>query len=52
MANFVFPVTDVAAAPPEFTAWAPRAADPLRLPPATIDEQRDAWIESWRELME
>jgi thiamine transport system substrate-binding protein len=51
MANFVFPVIDVEL-PEEFTAWAPRATDPLRLPPATIDEQRDAWIEAWREQME
>lgn len=51
LSNFVFPVTDVAL-PEEFQKWAPRAEDPLTLPPATIDEHRDEWIEQWREQME
>jgi len=51
MSNFVFPVIDVEL-PEEFTAWAPRATDPLSLPAATIDEHRDEWIEAWREQME
>ncbi|CAN5642033.1 thiamine ABC transporter substrate-binding protein [soil metagenome] len=51
LSNFVFPVTDVAL-PDEFQQWAPRATDPLTLPPAKIDENRDTWIEQWRDQME
>jgi thiamine transport system substrate-binding protein len=51
LTNFVFPVQDVEL-PEEFVKWAPRAADPMGLPPAVIDEGRDRWIEAWREQME
>lgn len=51
LTNFVFPVTDVAL-PAEFDQWAPRAEDPMGLPPEVIDEGRDRWIEAWREQME
>lgn len=51
MSNFVFPVLDVEL-PEEFEQWATRAEDPANLPPEVIDEQRDTWIEQWRELME
>ncbi len=51
MSNFVFPVLDVPL-PEEFATWAQRAEDPLQLPPATVDAQRETWIEQWREQME
>ena len=51
MSNFVFPVLDVEL-PEEFATWAQRAEQPLALDPATVDAQRETWIEAWREQME
>lgn len=51
LANFVFPVMDVEL-PDEFSRWATRAEDPMGLAPDVIDENRDRWIEAWREQME
>jgi len=51
LANFVFPVMDVEL-PEEFSRWATRAEDPMGLAPDVIDENRDGWIEAWREQME
>lgn len=51
LSNFVFPVRAVEM-PEEFTRWAERAEDPMGLPAAVIDENRDEWIEQWRDLME
>lgn len=51
LTNFVFPVQDVTL-PEEFVKWAPRSDDPMSLPPEVIDQERDRWIEAWREQME
>jgi thiamine transport system substrate-binding protein len=51
LSNFVFPVTDVEL-PEVFEKFAPRATNPLSLDPEIIADQRDAWIEQWREKME
>jgi thiamine transport system substrate-binding protein len=44
---FVFPVLKGAALPPEFTAFAVVPAQPLSLPPADIDANRERWIAEW-----
>jgi thiamine transport system substrate-binding protein len=44
---FVFPVVPGTPLPPEFTKYASIPADPLTLPPAEIDRNRDAWIKQW-----
>jgi thiamine transport system substrate-binding protein len=52
LTNFVFPVVADTPLPEEFQKWAVRADAPLDVPAETIGEQRDAWIESWRSIME
>jgi len=52
LTNFVFPVVADTPLPEEFQKWAVRADAPLAVDAETIGEQRDAWIESWRSIME
>ncbi len=49
---FVFPVNDGAQLPPEFIEHTTIPADPARLDPATIAENRDRWIDEWVGVME
>ena len=49
---FVFPVNDGAQLPPEFVEHTTIPADPARLDPATIAENRDRWIDEWVGVME
>ena len=49
---FVFPVNDAAQLPPEFVEHTTIPADPARLDPATIAENRDRWIDEWVGVME
>ncbi len=51
LTNFVFPVVDVPL-PEEFELWAERPDSPMGLDSELVDERRDDWVESWRELME
>jgi thiamine transport system substrate-binding protein len=44
---FVFPVLRDAALPAEFTSFAVVPAQPLSLPPADIDANRERWIAEW-----
>ena len=47
LSMFVFPVDPAAELPPEFVQFATVPEDPLQLPPARIDENRDRWIKEW-----
>jgi thiamine transport system substrate-binding protein len=49
---FVFPVNGGAQLPPEFVEHTTIPADPARLDPATIAENRDRWIDEWVGVME
>jgi thiamine transport system substrate-binding protein len=49
---FVFPVNETAELPPEFVEHTTIPADPARLEPATIAENRDRWIDEWVAVME
>lgn len=49
---FVFPVNEGAQLPPEFVEHTIIPADPARLDPATIAENRDRWIDEWVGVME
>ena len=49
---FVFPVNETAELPPEFVEHTTIPADPARLDPATIAENRDRWIDEWLAVME
>ncbi|MET0421161.1 MAG: thiamine ABC transporter substrate-binding protein [Acidimicrobiia bacterium] len=44
---FVFPVVSGTKLPPVFEKFAEVAPNPLTLPPATIQKNRDQWIEQW-----
>ncbi|MGH2539591.1 MAG: thiamine ABC transporter substrate-binding protein [Actinomycetota bacterium] len=48
---FVFPVADDARLPAEFARWAMEPASPLALPPGQVEAERDAWVETWTDLM-
>ena len=48
---FVFPVNRNAAVPDEFLEYIQIPESPASLPPELITENRDRWIENWRELM-
>jgi thiamine transport system substrate-binding protein len=49
---FVFPVNQQAELPPEFVEHTVIPADPARLEPGIIAENRDRWIAEWVALME
>ncbi|MGH3666951.1 MAG: thiamine ABC transporter substrate-binding protein [Acidimicrobiia bacterium] len=49
---FVFPVNEGAQLPAEFVEHTTIPADPARLDPATIAENRDRWIDEWVGVME
>jgi thiamine transport system substrate-binding protein len=51
LTNFVFPVIDVEL-PQEFVDWAVQAETPMGLSPDVVAEEREGWIEAWREQME
>lgn len=48
---FVYPVRTDAALPPEFDEYAVRPADPLSVPPADIQKNSKAWIDSWTDIV-
>ena len=47
LSMFVFPVDPAAELPPEFVQFATVPRNPLALPPALIEENRDRWIKEW-----
>ena len=48
---FVFPVNPDVELDPVFTQYATIPDDPLTLEPATIDENRVAWVDRWTEIV-
>lgn len=52
LSNFVFPARSGVELPPEFDRWAVRPDDPITLAPEQIGDQRSAWIDEWRRIME
>ena len=48
---FVFPVNKKAALPELFTKFAVAPKNPLTLDPADIENNCDAWLNSWREII-
>ena len=48
---FVFPVNKKAALPELFTKFAVAPKNPLTLDPTDIEKNRDAWLNSWREII-
>ncbi|MFF0205003.1 thiamine ABC transporter substrate binding subunit [Streptomyces sp. NPDC005017] len=48
---FVYPVTEGAQVPAEFTAYGPAAKDPETMDPAKIAENRDDWVRAWTSLV-
>ncbi len=47
LSMFVFPVDPAAELPPEFVRFATVPRNPLELPPARIEENRDRWVKEW-----
>ena len=52
LSNYVLPVVDGVALPPEFQKWAARAPSPMAAPAAQVADRRDDWVERWRNLFE
>lgn len=48
---FVFPVNKKATLPDLFTKFAVAPKNPLTLDPVDIEKNRDAWLNSWREII-
>ena len=47
---FVYPVIEEADLPPEFVENTAVPTDPVQMDPATIDENREQWLEEWSEI--
>jgi thiamine transport system substrate-binding protein len=47
---FVYPVLEEADLPPEFVENTAVPTDPVQMDPATIDENREQWLEEWSEI--
>jgi thiamine transport system substrate-binding protein len=47
---FVYPVLEEASLPPEFVDNTAVPSDPVQMDPATIDENREQWLEEWSEI--
>ena len=48
--RYVFPVDDSVALPEVWARWAKVPDEPLTVDPATISENRDAWLTTWGEI--
>lgn len=48
---FVFPVRDDTELPPVFTKFAEVAVHPATVPPSTIGEHREQWIDEWTDTV-
>jgi len=47
---YVFPVDDSVELPDLWAQWAKTPEDPYSVDPATVDENRDAWLTTWAEI--
>lgn len=52
LTNFVLPAVRGTSLPSEFQQWAAVPESPRSIDAEVIDEQRDGWVEQWRNLME
>ncbi len=52
LSNFVFPVLPGVTLPAEFQRWAVRPPAPLEVSVKELDDHRDAWLSSWRDITE
>ena len=48
---FVYPVREGVALPEEFVKYALVPQDPLALPAAEIDANRDRWLAAWTDVV-
>lgn len=48
---FVFPVVSDAELPEAFARWAEEPESPLALPPVRVSAEREAWVQTWTDLM-
>ena len=48
---FVYPVAEDAELPPVFVRWAEDPASPFALPPERVAAEREAWVQTWNDLM-
>ena len=48
---FVFPARTDAALPPEFREFAVVPEQPLELPPADIEQNREHWVDEWTDIV-
>jgi thiamine transport system substrate-binding protein len=48
---FVFPARSDAALPPEFERFAVVPERPLELPPEEIEQNREAWVDEWTDIV-
>ncbi|MEU6810660.1 thiamine ABC transporter substrate-binding protein [Streptomyces sp. NPDC046831] len=48
---FVYPVTEGAAVPAEFTQYGPAARSPQTMAPGEIADHRDEWVKAWTSLV-
>lgn len=51
LTQFVLPVRRDVALPDAFVRWAARPANPIRLDPAAVSENRAGWLERWTDLV-
>ena len=47
---FVFPANAEAALPPEFVEYTVLPDDPVQMDPATIETNRQSWLEQWADI--
>ena len=52
LTNFVLPAVGGTPLPSEFQQWAAVPGSPRSIDAEVIDDERDAWVEQWRNLME
>lgn len=52
LSNFVYPVVSGTPLPEPFRRWAAPVPNPIRLDPAAVGQDRDAWLLAWRDVME
>jgi thiamine transport system substrate-binding protein len=48
---FVYPALPEAALPQVFTQFAPIPTQPVSMAPAEIEQNREAWITEWNEIV-
>jgi thiamine transport system substrate-binding protein len=48
---YVFPVSDAVELPADWAAYAEQPTEPYEMDPSEIAENRDAWLEEWRDVV-